>query len=108
MQTEQSCALWRATSPVEGKPRAALRAALGIGRSSTAAYLQAWSDPQSPWRGFGGGRNQWHGRSAAEPVPAFVSPLGAARGGKAQCPFERVAEPTGGQNVAWQPSDPRG
>src|SRR5207302_403392 len=26
----------------------------------------------------------------------------------AQRPFERVAEPTGGQNVAWQPSDPRG
>jgi len=34
--------------------------------------------------------------------------LGADRGGKAQRPFERVAEPTGGQNIAWPPSARRG
>jgi len=36
------------------------------------------------------------------------APWGAARGGKAQRPFERVAEPTGGRNGAWQPSGARG
>ena len=36
-------------------------------------------------------------------------PLGGRIGeGKAQHPVERVAEPTGGQNVAWQPSGSRG
>ena len=34
----------------------------------------------------------------------LVRPLGGGGGGKAQRLFERVAEPTGGQNVAWQPS----
>src|SRR5216683_3796249 len=36
------------------------------------------------------------------------APWGAARGGKAQRPFERVAEPTGGRDGAWQPSRARG
>ena len=62
--------------PCWGKPRAARRAAPGTGRSGTAAYLQEWSDPQSPWRGCGGDRNQPHGQSAAAPVPSFLSPWG--------------------------------
>src|SRR5216684_4013346 len=36
------------------------------------------------------------------------APRGAARGGKAQPLFERVAEPMGGRNAAWQPSRLRG
>ena len=36
------------------------------------------------------------------------APWGAARGGKAQHLFKRVAESTGGQNAAWQPSGARG
>jgi hypothetical protein len=44
----------------------------------------------------------WAERSGAG---AFrVSPRGVARCGKALHLFERVAEPTGGQNSAWQPS----
>jgi hypothetical protein len=62
----------------------------------------------TPWRGLRGGRNQRHGQSAAAPVPSFVSPSGAARRGKAQRLFERVAAPMGGRNVAWQPSVRRG
>src|SRR6267378_2120795 len=57
---------------------------------------------------MGGERNQQHGRSAAAPVPTAVPPRGADGRGKAQRPFERVAEPTGGRNIAWQPSNPRG
>ena len=49
-----------------------------------------------------------HVRSAAAPVPSLCVPWGAARGGKAQRPFERVAAPTGGRNDAWQPSGARG
>jgi hypothetical protein len=63
---------------------------------------------KAPVRGCGGEQNQWHGQSVAAPVPSVCAPWGAARGGKAQRLFERVAEPTGGQNVAWQPSDLRG
>src|SRR5712691_7325126 len=37
-----------------------------------------------------------------------MAPWGAARGGKAQRLFERVAEPMGGRNAAWQPSRARG
>src|SRR5712691_5670678 len=37
-----------------------------------------------------------------------MAPWGAARGGKAQPLFERVAEPMGGRNAAWQPSRLRG
>src|SRR5712691_9319425 len=37
-----------------------------------------------------------------------MAPWGAARGGKAQPLFERVAEPMGGRNAAWQPSRARG
>jgi hypothetical protein len=33
----------------------------------------------------------------AQPVPSFSAPWGAARRGKAQRPFERVAEPMGGR-----------
>jgi hypothetical protein len=47
-------------------------------------------------------RNQWHGQSAAAAGAFRVRPLGVDRGGKAQRLFERVAEPTGGRNVAWQ------
>jgi hypothetical protein len=66
--------LWR-------KPRVARRAAPGTGRSGTAAYLQEHSDWRSPLtRGLGGGRNQRHGRSAAEPVPSLLSPLGGGEG----------------------------
>jgi hypothetical protein len=45
-------------------------------KSGTAAYIQERSDWQSPHRGCGGERNEWHGRSAAAPVPSFLSPLG--------------------------------
>ena len=31
---------------------------------------------EPPHEGVGGGRNQWHGQSAAVPVPSFVRPLG--------------------------------
>jgi hypothetical protein len=48
-------------------------------------------------RGFGGEQNQRHGQSTAAPVPSVCAPWGAARGGKAQRLFERVAEPTGGR-----------
>jgi hypothetical protein len=43
-------------------------------------YRQERSDWQSPLHeGEGGERKQWHGQSAAAPVPSFVSPLGAWR-----------------------------
>src|SRR5437764_6421549 len=57
---------------------------------------------------MGGERNQQHGRSAAAPVPTAVPPRGADGRGKSQRLFARVAEPTGGKNVAWQPSGLRG
>jgi len=79
------------------------------GRSGTAADLQErYAIRRTPWRGLRGGRKQWHGQSAAAPAPSFLSPLGAARGGKAQRLFERVAEPTGSQNVAWLPTPAQG
>ena len=46
---------------------------------------------------MGGERNEWHGQSVAAPVPSLCASWGAARKGKAQRPFERVAEPTGGR-----------
>ncbi len=58
--------------------------------------------------GVRGEKNQLHGRSAAAPVPTAVPPRGADWGGKARRLFTRVAEPTGGRNVAWQPSSARG
>ena len=72
-------------------------------------YRQERSERQSPLaRGMGGHRKQPHGQSAAAPVPTAVPPRGAERRGKAQRPFERVAEPPGGRNSAWQPSGARG
>ena len=59
-------------------------------------------------RGMGGERKQWHGRSAAAPVPSLCAPWGAEVGAQAQRPFERVCPHQGGQNSAWQPSGARG
>jgi hypothetical protein len=79
MQAEQSCALWRATSPVGRTPRAARRAAPGTGRSGTAAYIQERSERQSPLtRGMGGGKNQRHGQRAAAPVLSLCAPCGGS------------------------------
>jgi hypothetical protein len=46
---------------------------------------------------MGGDRNQWHGQSAAAPVPTAVPPGGRMVGAKAQRPFERVCPHHGGQ-----------
>src|SRR6266851_3165526 len=55
------------------------------------------------------GREESTARAERSGAGAFrQAPWGAARGGKAQRPFERVAEPTGGRNGAWQPSSARG
>jgi hypothetical protein len=63
---------------------------------------------RAPVRRCGGEKHQRHGQSAAAPVRTTV-PLGRRIGaGKAQHPFECVAEPTGGQNVALQPSGVQG
>ena len=35
---------------------------------------------EPPCGGSGGERNQWHGQSAAAPVPSFLSPLGGGEG----------------------------
>jgi hypothetical protein len=55
------------------------------------------------------GREESTARAERSGAGAFrQAPWGAARGGKAQRPFERVAAPTGGRNDAWQPSGARG
>lgn len=72
----------------------------------------------APWRGLGGDRKQWHGRSAAEPVPTAWPPGG--RMGQSTAP-ERGGgawrRPTGGKQMApragrgspegWSPSTAR-
>jgi len=58
--------------------------------------------------GGGGDRNQGQGQSAAAPVPSLWASWGTMRWGKAPRLFERVAEPTGGRNAAWQPGRARG
>ena len=79
------------------------------GRSGTAADLQErYAICRAPKRRRRGGGYPRHGQSAASPVPSVCAPWGRIGEGKAPPPFERAAEPTGGQNVAWQPSSPRG
>jgi hypothetical protein len=71
----------------------------GAGLAWCASHAR--SERQSPLtRGIGGDRNKSHGQSVAAPVPSLCAPWGAARGDKAQRPFERVAEPPRGRNVA--------
>src|SRR6266851_1294676 len=57
---------------------------------------------------MGGDRNEWHGQSAAAPVPSTVPPRGAEVGAKAQRPLECFCLYQGGRKVAWQPSARRG
>ena len=58
----------------------------------------------APWGAERGERKQWHGQSAAAPVPSFSAPWGADREGKAQRLFERVAAPTGGRKWPGSPA----
>ena len=56
---------------------------------------------KAPWRGEGGDRKQWHGRSAAEPVPTAWPPGG--RMGQSKAPERSggvLRRPTGGKQMA--------
>jgi hypothetical protein len=98
----------QADTHVARKPRAARRVAPGTGRSGAAAYLQERQRSAEPLEGAEGWQEAV-ARAERSGAGAFrMAPWGAARGGKAQRLFERVAEPTGGRNVAWQPSRLRG
>src|SRR5260370_10151060 len=86
--------------PCWGKPRAARRVAPGTGRSGDAAYLQERQRSAEPLEGAEGWQEAV-ARAERSGAGAFrMAPWGAARGGKAQRLFERVAEPTGGRHVA--------
>ena len=67
-------------------------------------YRQERSEPQSPPGGMGGRGSSGTGRAQRRRCLPCAPPGGRRSGGKAQRLFERVAAPTGGQNVAWQPS----
>jgi hypothetical protein len=106
VQAERPISPWQADAHVERKPRAAcLCRHTEPAGAANAAYIQERSDWQSPRAGV---RGREESMARAKPVPSFLAPRGAARGGKAQPLFERVAEPMGGRNAAWQPSRARG
>jgi hypothetical protein len=61
-----------------------------------------------PQREGDGGREEAVARAERSGAGANrEAPWGADREGKAQPLFERVAAPTGGRNMAWQPSGVR-
>ena len=85
----------RGTQPGQSKTKRPTARSEAIGRAPST-------------RGMGGERKQWHGQSAAAPVPSFVSPLGGMEVKQGAASVRARCRADGGPDVAWQPSRARG
>jgi hypothetical protein len=100
----------RRTKPVlRGSPGRRDRAATGTGRGDTAAYMQEWMRSVEPPWGCSVGERGSSGTGRAQRCRCLPpGPFGGEAVKQGPPLFERVAAPTGGRNVAWQPSRVRG
>ena len=85
----------RGTQPGQSKTKRPTARSEAIGRAPST-------------RGMGGERKQWHGQSAAAPVPSFVSPVGGMEVKQGAASVRARCRADGGPDVAWQPSRARG